>query len=138
VECRTWCGQYGVEISLTAEQIEVCSHPGPCDADVERVCANVMAAKRGHGFCWDVLAELEEYGAWDEIELSDASANLRRLVWIAANDLNEQVTCGHCGSWIDDYPGDPCPYCGNDTGAGLSELGGKLARGVVRSVRGCA
>ena len=36
-----------------------------------------------------IRAELKEYGAWDEIELADDDANLRRLIWAAANNIAE-------------------------------------------------
>ena len=37
-----------------------------------------------------IRAELQEYGAWDDAELSDADANRQRLVWVAACDIAEQ------------------------------------------------
>jgi len=36
-------------------------------------------------------AELKEYGAWNEQELSNDSDNWRRLLWIGAHDLKEQA-----------------------------------------------
>lgn len=36
-----------------------------------------------------VAKELKEYGAWDSVELSDHSANLSRLLWIACGDIKE-------------------------------------------------
>lgn len=38
-----------------------------------------------------VRAELKEYGAWDSAELSNHADNIRRLVWIAAGDISEEV-----------------------------------------------
>lgn len=37
----------------------------------------------------DVSDELSEYGAWDDDELADHEENLKRLLWIAGNDINE-------------------------------------------------
>lgn len=33
--------------------------------------------------------ELREYGAWEEEELKDDTANWRRIVWCAAHNINE-------------------------------------------------
>jgi hypothetical protein len=38
----------------------------------------------------DKLAiELKEYGAWDEIELSNHNDNLKRILWIAAGNITD-------------------------------------------------
>lgn len=38
-----------------------------------------------------VREELSEYGAWDEDELADDEKNAERLVWLAANDIREEL-----------------------------------------------
>ena len=37
----------------------------------------------------DLQDELREYGAWDEIQLQDHNANLMRILWIAAGDIQD-------------------------------------------------
>lgn len=39
-------------------------------------------------------AELREYGAWDEDELSDHETNLNRLLWLACGDIVEEMWNG--------------------------------------------
>jgi len=39
---------------------------------------------------------LKGYGAWDDAELSDDTANLERLVWLAGCDLCEQGEIYFC------------------------------------------
>jgi len=89
-EVRTWRGEHGVSISLTVAQIAACSHSGPCDDDVARVCAELGFGGIGASRTPDLIRrELNDYGAWDDSELLDDAANLRRIVWIAACDLSD-------------------------------------------------
>lgn len=37
--------------------------------------------------------ELDGYGCWNFLELSDHEANLRRYVWLACCDLQEEEAC---------------------------------------------
>jgi ribosomal protein L32 len=110
-DVRTWVGEHGVSVSLTAEQIAACSHPGRCDDDVESVIGELGLAGIGQLAQAELIRrELREWGAWDDEELKDAAQNIRRLVWIAAGDLAQEVRCAHCGTWA--RPGDDCPECG--------------------------
>jgi hypothetical protein len=36
-----------------------------------------------------LAAELREYGAWDDDELSEHDANLERILWLACGDISE-------------------------------------------------
>jgi len=38
-----------------------------------------------------IRAELAEYGAWDDAELSDDAENRERIVWIAAGNIQEEL-----------------------------------------------
>lgn len=37
--------------------------------------------------------ELDEYGCWHDDELADELQNRRRLIWLAAWDIAEEVSC---------------------------------------------
>lgn len=80
----------GIEI---AEDIaRNCSHSGPCDDDVERarqlpeVQAELAKIKPEQ-----LRKELAEYGAWTDQELADHSANLDRILWIAAGQIMDEL-----------------------------------------------
>ena len=86
----TWFAGSGrnLSLTLTLDDAQSCSHPGPCDADVVRLSDSVTDQTDQ----WDaeeLAAELKEYGAWDEAELSDHEANVARMVWLACNDIDE-------------------------------------------------
>lgn len=84
-------GSGRIELSMTLEQAESCSHPGPCDADVSFLSREPEIASQLAAIDPETLkGELREYGAWDDEELSDHAQNLQRLLWIAANDVTEQ------------------------------------------------
>ena len=59
---------------------------GP-DADTR--IDRLMDAYSIHGDPDDCAAFLRPYGAWDEAELANHSANLRRLIWLTAYELSE-------------------------------------------------
>lgn len=89
---RWWtCGSGTIELLLNGQEIAACSHPGPCDTDVEHaVREHYLAEQLAQLNPDNVRRFLREIGAWDSRELLDHQANLRRLVWIAANDLSEE------------------------------------------------
>lgn len=39
----------------------------------------------------NIRQELQEYGAWDEVELADNEANRRRIAWMAASNLYDNL-----------------------------------------------
>lgn len=39
----------------------------------------------------DLKAELKEYGAWDNDELSNHAENIQRILWIACCEIKEQI-----------------------------------------------
>lgn len=82
---------YMIEFELPGQCILDCFHPGQCDNEVAYWIPKLDLS----GIDPDHLAgELGEYGAWDRDELSDHDANLARIVWIAAADLQETIAQG--------------------------------------------
>lgn len=83
-------GNY-VELKMTLEQARSASHPGPCDDDVMSLSRVPAIARQLRKLSPDsVRRELDAYGAWSDDELSDHDANLQRILWIAACDINER------------------------------------------------
>lgn len=80
-----------IELAITLEQAEACHHPGPCDADVIILADIPEIRQQLDAIDSDTLkTELDEYGAWDDAELSDHEQNLQRLLWLACIDLCEE------------------------------------------------
>ena len=80
------------EIAMTKKQAEACSHPGPCDADVEALVKTPAMTRQLLQIDYaDIVAELREYGAWDDVELRDRPANELRIVWIAAGNIMDEI-----------------------------------------------
>jgi hypothetical protein len=76
---------------LPDECVRDCSSQGSVDESV----AHWAKELRKTIHCSDIRpdpirAELKEYGAWDEEELTDDEANWRRLIWIAACNIKEE------------------------------------------------
>lgn len=74
------------ELSMPAEAAQDCSHSGRCDEDVaywqRKIDFTAISDKA-------LRAELKEYGAWTAEELEDRLANERRILWIAACNIND-------------------------------------------------
>lgn len=80
------------EIELPRDDAEAGYHTGRCDDDIEslRYVAHVRAQL--DRLDPDALrAELKEYGAWDDDELSDHDANLTRILWLACGNIVEDA-----------------------------------------------
>jgi hypothetical protein len=76
----------GFHIELPDEAVTDCSHQGACDEDVAH-----WAGKLSLELNPDILRkELEQSGAWDDDELADHEANIRRIIWIAANNIKDE------------------------------------------------
>lgn len=80
------------QIRLTKSQALQGSHPGPCDSDIAELL-EVPAIKRQLDKipADSIRAELKEYGAWDEIELSNDDSNRARILWIACGNIREDI-----------------------------------------------
>jgi hypothetical protein len=79
-----------IELKITKKQAESCSHPGPCDLDVEALMKTPSIARQLKKLDPVIVsAVLKEYGAWNDLELSDHNENLTRLLWVACCDISE-------------------------------------------------
>lgn len=89
-----WTESLGrIELQITRAQAQACSHPGPCDADVAELRHEPKIRRQLEKLKPELVAEcLREYGAWDDEELADNEQNLSRLLWIACNDIAEELT----------------------------------------------
>lgn len=88
-----WQGNY-VGLDLSRDDVADCSHPGPCDDDVNAISRLPYIAQQLDQLSpADIRSELAEYGAWDEVELSDDDQNRQRLLWVAAGALADQEAC---------------------------------------------
>ncbi len=78
-------------IEMTRKQAESASHQGQCDKDVAELLKDKkiqhQLAKISNATLTD---ELREYGAWDDEELKNRSANNARIIWIAACNIVEE------------------------------------------------
>jgi len=91
---RLYCytsSMYCVQMQLPGECIIDCSHAGQCDQDVAYWIGKLDLSDLDPE---KIKLELREYGAWDRDELSDHDANLARIVWLAAADLQETIAQG--------------------------------------------
>jgi hypothetical protein len=79
-----------IEIQMSTEEAQSCSHSGSCDDDVRALSEVPHIAAQLAEIDPALLAEeLSEYGAWDETELADHDQNLQRLLWSMAGDIVE-------------------------------------------------
>ncbi len=77
-------------LRLSMREALAMSHAGPCDADVAYYfTVPPIARQLAQVDPLDLRADLSELGAWNAEELADHSANLRRLLWVAACDIKE-------------------------------------------------
>lgn len=78
------------EIKMTLAQAKTVSHQGDCYEDAKFLVKELKNQLKK--ISPEKLAEeLKEYGAWDEIELSNHEENLTRIVWIAGCDIVEEL-----------------------------------------------
>ena len=42
----------------------------------------------------ELIKELSDYGAWDEVELQDKQANVERIIWLACSGIKEREFMG--------------------------------------------
>jgi len=66
------------------------NHSGPCDDDVMALSKVPAIKEQLDKIDTELLKnELSEYGAWDEVELSDHEQNIQRILWLAGCDIDE-------------------------------------------------
>ncbi len=76
-------------LEMPPEAVAACSHRGDCSADVAAWSPKIV---RPAACTADALRrELAEYGAWDEAQLADDTANWERILWIAAGNIQEET-----------------------------------------------
>ena len=85
-------GKSAVEVKLTKECINDCSHSGSCDANVE-FWVNKLRPYLDQIPSGIIKSTLKPYGAWDEEELNDSELNLHRFLWCAAGSAKEEKSC---------------------------------------------
>lgn len=79
-------------IELPEEVINMCHHSGPFDADID-YCMELpeIKAELAEIDPATLVKELSEYGAWDAEELADHTDNLRRILWLAAGNIKDDM-----------------------------------------------
>ena len=81
-----------IELEIPFELAEIGYHQGQCDDDVNYLSGTKPIWNQLKQIDPQVLRdELDEYGAWDDDELSDHSQNLQRLLWLACGDIIDNV-----------------------------------------------
>ncbi len=78
------------ELELTQEQVDSVPRQGVVDSAVEALAMQPSIFEQTAQWSdADMRRELDEYGAWDEVELADRQANIRRLLWLSVGDVQE-------------------------------------------------
>ena len=88
-----WTSTTGsIELQMTAEQAASVNHSGPCDDDVQVLSEDPAIIKQLAEIKDETMREvLDEYGAWDEEQLSNRDDNIQRLLWIAGCDIDDNT-----------------------------------------------
>lgn len=80
-----------VELEMTMDQAQRVAHAGDCYSDASFLVRKEMKTQLAKLDKEAVRKTLKEFGTWTPDELSDHKENLIRLVWIAGNDLIEEL-----------------------------------------------
>lgn len=79
-----------IELQITQRQAETGYHSGQCDSDILELSKLPAIARQLRKINPQTLREeLREFGAWDDVELSDHDQNLQRILWLACGDIVE-------------------------------------------------
>lgn len=79
-------------ITIPYECMEDCSAQGRVDEAVQFwLSKSVIQNELKQIPDFDLMAELKEYGAWNEIELLNRDDNEARILWIAAGNYKEEI-----------------------------------------------
>jgi len=81
-----WATFNRFEFEMPEDAVRDCYHQGACDQDVDYWHNKISLS---HITDEKLAEELKEYGAWDEEELADREANEKRIIWLAAGDIQE-------------------------------------------------
>lgn len=80
-----------VELAMSLDQIMRVAHAGDCYSDASFLVRKEMKAQLKKLDKNAVRKTLKEFGTWSDEELNDHKENLIRLVWIAGNDLSDEM-----------------------------------------------
>lgn len=80
-------------IELPEDVVNLCYHMGDCSDDIER-CMELPEVKAELAKLdpATLVKELSEYGAWNADQLADHTENLKRILWIAAGNIQDEDT----------------------------------------------
>jgi hypothetical protein len=79
-------------IELPEDVVRNCSHSGLCDDDVDAcLLLPEIKAELAEINPDQLRKELREHGAWNETELQDHAENLKRILWIAACNISDEL-----------------------------------------------
>lgn len=79
-------------LEMTKEQAKNCSHSGDCENDVIELMNNPKIKRQLNKLNPIKLSlELKDYGAWSENDLKDHEENKKRILWIAACNISEEL-----------------------------------------------
>ena len=80
----------GMELNITKNEAAKGSHQGSCDADIADLMTVPRIRRQLNKLNPVKLAgALKEYGAWDDVELSDHEQNKARILWIVCGNIVE-------------------------------------------------
>ena len=84
-----WTSSSGrIELNIPYGMEKIGYHSGACDSDIEELMSLDSIKAQLLGIPPQVLSEeLKEFGAWDDLELSNHGDNLARILWLACGDL---------------------------------------------------
>lgn len=75
-------------LNLPDECVEDCAHQGPCDEGVNAWVGKIDFSEIDPD---KIRAELRETGGWDSEKLQDEEENKKRILWIAAWNIREEM-----------------------------------------------
>ena len=82
-----WSSSSGlIDLQIPEQAIRECYHQGQCDKDVEHWAPLICLGKTDRKL---IERELQEYGAWDDLETVALKTLYERLTWIACGDLHD-------------------------------------------------
>jgi len=83
---------YGNDLRIKKEDALIGYHQGECDQDIQTLEKVPYIRKQLEKLDpKNLKRELEEYGAWEESELSDHQANLSRWLWLSCGDIYDRI-----------------------------------------------
>jgi hypothetical protein len=87
-----WTSSSGrIELNIPQGLESVGYHSGACDSDIAELMELDSIKAQLLAIAPQVLSdELREFGAWDDLELSNHGDNLARILWIACGDLVDE------------------------------------------------